>query len=192
MDIGSSHGGLASRLSNFQFRQCGLFLDSSFLPEEIKNNPIFTTSIQENTKNLPCLDSTFYIPINSFEGALQSLKFDKLHIAIEVCKLSGMKAKFKGKNRNKAWKSKQTLWFCGVPMERKSETFQKVLDFIYISMWMQNKAFRDDLAATKDAVLVHSMGKNKETDTVLTEREFCSRLSKLRNCSNISDIKKLF
>ena len=34
---------------------------------------------------------------------------------------------------------------------------------------------------TKKATLTHSIGKKKINETVLTEREFCSRLTKLRD-----------
>lgn len=83
-------------------------------------------------------------------------------------------------------------------MRRNSEECQKVLDFIYISLFLQNEAFRDDLQATGDSVFTHSMGNNKESETVLTEREFCSRLTKLRSCISdkrsdlITNIKKVF
>jgi predicted NAD-dependent protein-ADP-ribosyltransferase YbiA (DUF1768 family) len=40
----------------------------------------------------------------SMEGFLQSLKFDKPHIQIEVCKLIGLQAKRRGQKRNKNWK----------------------------------------------------------------------------------------
>ena len=78
-------------------------------------------------------------------------------------------------------KQKQTLWFLGVPIERSSNTYQKLLDFIYLNMYIQNEGFKKDLNSTNDAVLQHSIGSNKITDTVLTESEFCRRLTKIRN-----------
>jgi len=164
-------------------------MDNLLIPESIRTNIIFFENLQKSDTVFQC---------TSLEGALQSLKFDKPHIAIEVCKLAGLAAKFRGKKRNKQWKSQQTLWFFGVPMTRKSDEYQKVLDFIYISLFLQNETFRNDLKATGDAVFTHSMGNNKESETVLTEREFCSRLTKLRSClsDNQSDvvpkIKKVF
>jgi hypothetical protein len=47
-------------------------------------------------------------------------------------------------------------------------------------MYEQNDSFRRALAASGKSVLTHSIGWNKEVDTVLTEREFCSRLTALR------------
>lgn len=117
----------------------------------------------------------------SMEGLLQSFKFDKQHIQEEVCKLTGLKAKFKGKNRNKAWKSKQTLWWKGLPIERNSDEYQNLLNMAYQAMYDQCESFRNALDAAKGAVLTHSIGNSKESETVLTEREFCSRLTKLRD-----------
>ena len=117
----------------------------------------------------------------SLEGLLQSFKFDKVPVQIEVCTLVGLKAKMRGKNRNKAWKSRQTLWWKGLAIDRHGDEYQNLLDMIYQSVYDQNDSFRRALAATQKAVLTHSIGHNKESDTILTEREFCSRLTKLRD-----------
>ena len=116
----------------------------------------------------------------SMEGFLQSLKFDKPHVQIEVCKLVGLAAKYRGKKRNKAWKSKQTLWWKGQPYERSSVWYSVLIRQAYMELWRCSPSFRKALKATGDAVLTHSMGSNKESETVLTEREFCSTLTFLR------------
>lgn len=118
---------------------------------------------------------------SSMEGLLQALKFDKAHIQVEVCKLTGKAAKFRGQDRNKAWKRVQTLWWQGTPMARDSKEYQAFLDRAYKAMFDQCESFRKALKATGNAVISHSIGKNKEADTVLTERELCSRLMKLRD-----------
>ena len=116
----------------------------------------------------------------SMEGLLQSFKFDKVHIQAEVCKMVGLAAKFRGKKRNKAWKSKQTLWWKGTPYNRHSDDYQNLLDRAFQAMFDQNDSFRRALLASGKAILTHSIGWSKESDTILTEREFCSRLMKLR------------
>lgn len=116
----------------------------------------------------------------SMEGFLQSLKFDKVHIQIEVCKLVGIAAKRRGQKRNKAWKRVQKLWWQGQEFDRSGEEFQKLLDRAFEAL-AQNTSFEKALLATGQAVLTHSVGKNKESETVLTEREFCSRLTKIRS-----------
>lgn len=117
----------------------------------------------------------------SMEGLLQSLKFDKPHIQVEVCKLAGKAAKFRGKDRNNAWKRVQSLWWQGVAMKRGGPEYQAFLDRAFSAMFEQSESFRKALMATGNAVITHSLGKNKEADTVLTEREFCARLTKLRD-----------
>lgn len=121
------------------------------------------------------------VECSSLEGILQALKFDKPHIQVEVCKLVGLAAKFRGKARNKAWKSKQTLWWNGLAIDRHGDEYQHLLDMIYQAAYDQSESFRRALAATNNAVLTHAIGHNKESETVLTEREFCSRLTKLRD-----------
>lgn len=117
----------------------------------------------------------------SMEGLLQSFKFDKVPVQVEVCKLVGIQAKMRGKNRNKAWKTRQTLWWRGLPIDRHGDEYQNLLDQAYQAMYDCNDSFRRALAATQNAVFTHNIGHNKEQDTVLTTREFCSRLTKLRD-----------
>ncbi|KWA84090.1 hypothetical protein WL29_22250 [Burkholderia ubonensis] len=116
----------------------------------------------------------------SMEGLLQALKFDKAHIQVEVCKLVGKAAKFRGHARNQAWQRVQTLWWQGTAMARNSKEYQDFLDRAFQAMLEQSESFRKALLATGDAVITHSIGKHKESETVLTERELCSRLMKLR------------
>lgn len=124
------------------------------------------------------------VEVNSMEGLLQSFKFDKIHIQREVCKLVGFAAKRRGFARNRAWKSKQTLWWNGVEFPRDSDEYQKLLDGIYIEMAKQNQGFRNAIIASGDAVLTHSIGRSNIHETVLTEREFCSRLHMVRDMIN--------
>jgi predicted NAD-dependent protein-ADP-ribosyltransferase YbiA (DUF1768 family) len=129
------------------------------------------------------------VKISSMEGLLQSLKFDKIHIQIEVCKLVGKQAKMRGKARNTAWRSVQKLWWRGVSMDRKGDEYQNFLDQVYLAMAEQNESFRRALLATNNAVITHSIGRSKEAETVLTEREFCSRLMALRDLLKSGDIE---
>lgn len=120
------------------------------------------------------------VKCNSMEGLLQSFKFDKPHIQEEVCKLVGLKAKRRGQKRNKAWRSLQTLWWNGIAFDRDGAAYQFLLDDAFDAL-AQNTAFQKDLLATQNAVLRHSIGRNKKSETVLTQREFCSRLTNIRD-----------
>lgn len=118
------------------------------------------------------------VQCNSMEGFLQSLKFSNPDMQVEVCKLVGKAAKFKGKK--KKWWKDQTLYWQGVPMKRDSQEYQELLDRAYLEL-SKNESFKRALLATKDSVLTHSIGKRDSTQTILTTREFCGRLMKLRS-----------
>lgn len=120
------------------------------------------------------------VECNSMEGLLQSFKFDKYHIQVEVCKLTGIKAKRRGQKRNKIWKSKQCLWWKEKEYKRDSKEYQKLLDLAFEALFT-NRKFKKDLLSTNNAILRHTIGKNKIQDTILTEKEFCNRLMKLRD-----------
>lgn len=95
-----------------------------------------------------------------------------------VCTLVGKKAKFKGKK--KAWWRTQTLYWRGVAIKRNSDDYQELLDRAFDAL-AKNEKFQNALLATGDARLSHRMGKSKESETVLTQTEFCSRLVRLRS-----------
>ena len=115
------------------------------------------------------------VSCNSMEGFLQSLKFKNPDMQKEVCKLVGYAAKQKG--RNKRWDG--TLWWQGEEVDRFADEYQELLDRAYGAL-CENKKFRKALLATGDAVLTHSIGRRKQSDTILTKSEFCERLMWLR------------
>lgn len=111
------------------------------------------------------------------EGFLQSLKFKSVDMQKHVCTLVGKEAKFKGKP--KKWWTTQTLWWQGKEIDRHSDEYQRLLDRAFEAL-AKNSGFRKALLASGNASLTHSMGKSDEHHTILTAREFCSRLSNLR------------
>ena len=111
----------------------------------------------------------------SMEGFLQSLKFKNPEMQKYVCSLVGRKAKFKGKK--KKWWKEQKLYWRGETIDRHSETYQILLDKAFIQL-AGNKSFRKALLRTNNSPLIHSIGNRNKT--VLTEKEFCSRLLKIR------------
>ena len=114
----------------------------------------------------------------SMEGFLQALKYSNEDMQVHVCTLVGKQAKFKGKK--KKWFRTQTLYWKGVEYKRDSQEYQDLLDRAYAAL-AQNTKFQKALLATGNSKLSHSMGKNKISETVLTEREFVGRLTRLRS-----------
>lgn len=119
------------------------------------------------------------VQVNSMEGFLQSLKFSNPDIQAHVCTLVGKAAKFKGKK--KKWYRDQTLYWKGQPIARRSEAYQALLENAYLAMLEQSDSFRRALKATGNATLTHSMGRSKENETVLTEKEFTNLLTYCRS-----------
>ena len=113
----------------------------------------------------------------SMEGFLQALKFSNPEIQKEVCKLVGRAAKARGSKKN--WKKTRILYWQGQEIKRDSQEYQDLLDRAYAAL-AENEGFKKALLASGNATLTHSIGKRKESDTILTAKEFCSRLTSLR------------
>src|SRR5688572_20694355 len=109
------------------------------------------------------------ISIASMEGFLQSLKFSNSEMQKHVCSLVGFKAKQKGKGKN--WQRTGKIYWQDKEMDRFGEEYQALLDRAYEAMFSQNVAARKALLATGEATLEHSIGKIKESDTILTRKE---------------------
>lgn len=118
------------------------------------------------------------VECSSMEGFLQALKYNNIDMQKHVCTLVGKQAKFKG-GRKKWWK-RQTLYWQGVEYKRNSQEYQDLLDRAYDAM-AENDKFKKALLATGESNLTHKIGKRKITETVLTEQEFVSRLTRIRS-----------
>lgn len=118
------------------------------------------------------------VPIASMEGFLQSLKFKDFDEQKEICQLVGYKAKKRG--RNQGWQSSQTLWWRWTIYPREDIAYENLLSRAYQHLFDQNEDFRDVLAKTGDATLMHSIGKDDKSETIITSKEFCSILMFLR------------
>lgn len=116
----------------------------------------------------------------SMEGFLQSLKFESIEMQRHVCTLVGIAAKRKG--RNKKWFKKQELYWCGETYKRDSLEYQNLLNRAFNAMYKCSPSFRNALKASGKSTLTHSIGKTDPRSTVLTIKEFCSRLRELREC----------
>ena len=114
----------------------------------------------------------------SMEGFLQSLKFKNPDMQKEVCTLVGKKAKFKGKGK-KWWRDRKLYWQ-GQTLDRDVSEYQGLLDRAFDEL-AKNTSFQKALVATQNATLTHNIGKSDTSRTILTKREFISRLNRIRN-----------
>jgi predicted NAD-dependent protein-ADP-ribosyltransferase YbiA (DUF1768 family) len=140
------------------------------------NNPYPAGALSNFTANTFVVDG---VKCGSMEGFLQGLKFKSKDMQAEICTYIGFGAKKAGAKKN--WQTTQTLWWKGVSIPRKSEKYQLLITAAYDAMFEQSPKFKNALrAAGKDAVFTHSIGRRNEAETVLTEREFCSQLMRLK------------
>ena len=115
----------------------------------------------------------------SMEGLLQSFKFEDPDEQLAVCALVGIEAKRAGRERDNAWKRVQRLWRQGRAIERNSGQYQELLDRAFNAL-AGNHEFQQALLDSGVEELTHFAGHDDPTETVLTEREFCSRLERIR------------
>lgn len=118
------------------------------------------------------------IECGSMEGFLQSLKYKDADKQRQIC---GMK----GKNAKKAtctgWQTDQIVWWKGQAVDRQGEGFAKLLRKAYEAMFDQSERFRTALMSTRGKMLYHSRGENNQFKTILTEKEFCTILTEIRD-----------
>ena len=119
----------------------------------------------------------------SMEALLQGLKFEGIEKQNKIFKQVGIQAKFKGKKRK--WYLDQQLYWQGKPMMRDSEEYRSFVEEAFNAL-AENKDFQKALLATGNRRLYHSIGKSDPTKTILTEKEFCSILTKIRMKKNAS------
>lgn len=116
----------------------------------------------------------------SMEGFLQSLKYPDPVQAREIRQLWGGRAKRAGSPR-KDWVAGQRLWWQGTPMDRMSTELADLVDEAFDALFDQCPDAAEALLSTADAKLVHTIGNPDPTQTVLTEAEFCDRLTAIRS-----------
>ncbi len=117
------------------------------------------------------------IECRSIEGVLQSFKFKNPSEQVIICGLWGIQAKLTGELRD--WKQDQILYWNGEEYPRSSTEYQQLLDRLYLTVYEQDEGFRNDLKRVRKCELVHSIGSSDQTNTILTEDEFISRLKGL-------------
>ena len=114
----------------------------------------------------------------SMEGFLQSLKITDIQEQCKICALSGLEAKARSTSE---WQLTQNLYWQGHIVHRQSPEFQDLIFRAYELLFQQNKVFREALLATKGKQLYHVRGVSDPRKTILTEKEFCTSLMRIRD-----------
>lgn len=110
------------------------------------------------------------------EGFLQSLKFQSENEKECFSKMDGKSAKLAGED-----KKYMSLYWQGRSYDRYSKEYADLLLKAYEAMCLQNTMFQDTLKASYPRILMHTIGKWRRGQTVLTWWEFIRILSKLRS-----------
>ena len=119
----------------------------------------------------------------SMEGFLQSLKYQDADKQRQVCSMAGKNAK----NMTSAhWQIDQIVWWKGTAINRQSKEFQDLIRKAYKAMFEQNECFRIALLSTCGTKLYHCRGEQDSYKTILTESEFCSVLTEMRDSYNMN------
>lgn len=129
------------------------------------------------------------VAVRSMEGFLQGLKCSDPNQQVRICKMRGKRAKQFGqkvKENPRYDIIKNGVYWRGKRYDRMSEDYQRLLRRAYLAMYDQCPKFREALSYTGNKRLYHTIGKKCPSETILTEKEFCSILTSLRKGSKVS------
>ena len=115
---------------------------------------------------------------SSMEGFLQSLKHKEKDKQLQLCSMKGGNAR---KHTVTSWQTDQIVWWKGEAIDRQSEDYQKLIRRAYQAMFDQSERFRAALMSTRGITLTHTSGEKNPYKTILTEQEFCTILTEMRD-----------
>lgn len=116
----------------------------------------------------------------SIESLLQSFKFQGMDRQAKVCEMAPFPAKEYGRLYGKGWRRRGMLWWAEQPMARESEEYQDILRDVYRTAAQADPRFADALVQSRPHTLTHAIGRSDIYETILTEREFVTILTELR------------
>lgn len=112
-----------------------------------------------------------------FESFLQCLKFSDPDEQLTVANMKANEAKEKGQTRN--WQASGYLYWKGQPINRYGKEYQELLSHAYDAL-CENQVFAEALCRSRGKLLIHTIGKLRKRNTVLTAFEFCKILMQKR------------
>lgn len=121
----------------------------------------------------------FDVEFSCFETFLQCLKFSDPEEQMKVAHMDAKAAKAEGHmqhwQENGGW-----LYWKGQAINRYGQEYQQLLDQSYDALLCQNAEFAEALRRSRGKILIHTIGRFRKRDTVLTSIEFCSILTRKR------------
>ena len=117
---------------------------------------------------------------SSMESFIQSLKVQDINVQKDICAKSGLFCN-SIKDMFGDWRENQIVFWKGKAIKRDSEGYIELIQNAYDFLYIQSPLFRFALRSSKGYNLIHSIGLQDKTQTLLTEEEFISILDNLRD-----------
>lgn len=119
--------------------------------------------------------------VASIEGVLQGIKYKDKKMQNRVLALHGLDAYHsRACNREDFWGDDGVLYWQGKEIRRNSQAYQEFLDELYLSA-CDCPIYKKALLSTGEKYLMHHIGCEDETQTVLTRYEYELRMNCLRD-----------
>lgn len=152
------------------------FYDQDANTLDIRSNGQYPSNVLSNL----CSNGFHFegIVCGSMEGFLQSLKQKDKDKQRQICSMKGGNAR---KHSVTSWQTDQIVWWKGQAYDRQSDDYQKLIRRAYQAMFDQSERFRAALMQTRGITLIHSSGEENPYKTILTEQEFCTILTEIRD-----------
>lgn len=152
------------------------FYDPDANTLDIRSNGLYPSNVLSNL----CSNGFRFdgVVCGSMEGFLQSLKQQEKSKQLQICQMKGGNAR---KHSVTSWQTDQIVWWKGQAYDRQSEEYQKLIRRAYQAMFDQSERFRAALMQTRGITLIHSSGEENPYKTILTEQEFCTILTEMRD-----------
>lgn len=113
-----------------------------------------------------------------FEAFLQCLKFSDPDEQLAVANnIDAKEAKKMGQTR--IWQASSFLYWKGQPINRYGKEYQELLSHAYDAL-CENQVFAEALCRSRGKLSIHTIGKLRKRNTVLTSFEFCKILMQKR------------
>lgn len=152
------------------------FYDQDANTLDIRSNGLYPSNVLSNL----CSNGFRFdgVLCGSMEGFLQSLKQQEKNKQLQICQMKGGYAR---KHSITSWQTDQIVWWKGQAYDRQSDDYQELLRRAYQAMFDQSERFRAALMQTRGINLIHSSGEENPYKTILTEQEFCTILTEIRD-----------
>lgn len=115
---------------------------------------------------------------SSLESLIQALKVEKASLAASFCCDKPKSAKERAK-KHFNWSAGGKVYWLGQAIDRSSAQHRALIERVIAEMARQCPAFRQALVDTGSTVL-SSPGRSRESETPVTEDEYCSALASVR------------